>query len=649
MRREDDISALQKEIQNLEKKLDKVEKKYFKSIESRLALSHLLTKVNRELEESLQNEKRFIASISHELRTPMTAIIGYSELLDDTLLDNKQRRYLTNITQSSDHLLALISDLLDISKLEDSRIELSLKEFYLDDILNECACLIKSKISDAVEFNVDIPLLDYPIISDEKRVKQIFINLLSNAVKFTDSGSIDFYIKSIDELDSGRVRFIINVDDTGDGIPDDIIDKIFDSFKTTDRVQGTGLGLYISQQLSHLMSGEISVDSKVGDGSSFSVEIVVDKSTKRGVGENLKGANIIIFSDKDEFFNRVFMEFMRYDINFKNFNTRDSDIASILSNGNHCDIAIFDVDIFKKYTYCIAGTLKVLNPSIKLVVLAEKELDQNIENFDKVIYQPIHYQKFIQYIEDTYTNKSLSMHIDYSHLNILIVEDVELNREYEKEMLKNFFSIVSDTAVNGLEAVEKVRTNHYDAILMDMRMPIMNGIEATQEIRKFQKDIPIICMSANVYKEDKIAAENAGMIDFIEKPLERQDIEDKLLKYLSVEPSSDRVTKSTIDIKKIVLNHLQNSFSSDIADRLLLKAIDSITEYIDRIEDHVATRDFKELVEDFHALKGVCSNIGLIEITKQLQELQKLSEDGELNSIIDRRERVMRDLYSLMK
>jgi CheY-like chemotaxis protein/nitrogen-specific signal transduction histidine kinase/HPt (histidine-containing phosphotransfer) domain-containing protein len=648
MKRDDDISMLQK-------KLDKMEEKYFKSTESRLALSHLLTKVNRELEESLQNEKRFIASISHELRTPMTAIIGYSELLDDTLLDSKQRRYLSSITQSSDHLLALISDLLDISKLEDSRVELSLKEFYLDDILNECACLIRSKISDAVKFNVDIPLLDYPIISDEKRVKQIFINLLSNSVKFTDSGSIDFYIKSIDELDGGEVRFVINVDDTGSGIPDDIVDKIFDSFKTTDRVQGTGLGLYISQQLSRLMGGEISVYSKFGDGSSFSVEIVVEKSTKRRVGENLKDANIIIFSEKNEFFDRVFMEFMRYGVSFKNFNNRDSDIASILSqivsSSSRCDIAIFDLDIFKKYTYCIAGTLKVLNPSTRLILLAEHESDQNIENFDKVIYQPIHYQKFIQYIEDIYTNRSLSAQsdIDYSHLNILIVEDVELNREYQREMLKSFFSIVSDTAVNGLEAVEKVRNNHYDAILMDMRMPIMDGIEATREIRKFQKDIPIVCMSANVYKEDKIAAENAGMIDFIEKPLERQDIEDKLLKHILNRVSLDIVDKTTIDIKQIALGYLQKSFTSDIADRLLDRAIANIKEYIDRIEDHITTGDLRELVEDFHALKGLCANIGLMDIARQLQELQELSEGDELSIIIDKKQRVISDLYPLVR
>ncbi len=178
----------------------------------------------------MSNEKRFIASVSHELRTPLTAILGYSELLDDTALNNKQKRYLNNIVQSSDHLLALISDLLDVAKLEDNRIELSPKEFDLDDILNECASLIKSKIPQNVNF-----------ITDEKRLKQILINLLSNAAKFTKEGSIRFYVKSIDEMENGQLKIVINVDDTDKGIPNEVTKTLFDPFQSTDKTQGTSL------------------------------------------------------------------------------------------------------------------------------------------------------------------------------------------------------------------------------------------------------------------------------------------------------------------------------------------------------------------------------------------------------------------------
>lgn len=665
-------TVLTKKFNILEKEIGKTEAKYIKANEDKLTLSHLLSKVNQELEESLRNEKRFIASVSHELRTPLTAILGYSELLDDTILNNKQKRYLTNITQSSDHLLALISDLLDVAKLEDNRIELSVKEFDLDDILNECASLIKSKVADGVEFIASIPLLEYPVISDDKRVKQIFINLLSNAAKFTKQGSIRFYIKSIEELENERVKFVINVDDTGDGIPTDVTDTLFDPFQSTDKTQGTGLGLYISQQLAYLMDGEISVESKAGVGSSFSTEIIVEKSTKKEVGKELKGANIMMFANRDEFIDKISQEFMGLGVNFQNYNIVNANITSSLVqmvvSGQFYDVAIFDMDVFKKDTHHIAGTLKAINPDIKLVALVEEDSDKSFAEFDQVIHKPIPYQRFIKQTESIYSSEFFgeTKEVDYSKIDILIVEDVELNREYEKEMLSNFFSIVCDTAVNGQEAVDMVKNNTYDAVLMDMRMPVMDGLEATREIRKFNKEIPIICMSANVYKEDKIAAQDSGMDDFIEKPLEKKDIEDKLLKLVNNEFKSTQpdATKTNIlqeikpetkkekkldgkEMKQMVFKHLQSNFTPEISAKLFLKAIESIREYMGRIEENTKKRDTKELVEDFHILKGVCANIGLHDMANESGELQKLSENGDLLSIYNRKAYLINDLKLL--
>jgi signal transduction histidine kinase len=360
--------VLQTKVIVLEKKSKKTEEKYIKVNEDKLTLAHLLTEVNAELEESLSNEKRFIASVSHELRTPLTAILGYSELLEDTVLNNKQKRYLNNIVQSSDHLLALISDLLDVAKLEDNRIELSPKEFDLDDMLNDCANLIKSKVGQGVEFLTDIPLLDYPIITDDKRLKQILLNLLSNAAKFTKQGSIRFYVKSMNELANKRLKIVLNIDDTGNGIPQEVSSTLFQPFQSTDKTQGTGLGLYISQQLAHLMGGDIKVESKVGVGSSFSVTIIVEKSNKREVGKELKGANIMMFAEKDDFMEKLSKEFMLHNINFQNYCTQNSDITSSLVqmvvSGQFYDMAVFDLDVFKNHTNHIAGTLRAINPDI---------------------------------------------------------------------------------------------------------------------------------------------------------------------------------------------------------------------------------------------------------------------------------------------
>jgi signal transduction histidine kinase/CheY-like chemotaxis protein/HPt (histidine-containing phosphotransfer) domain-containing protein len=680
--------VLTKKLNILEKDINRTQAKYLKANEDKLTISHLLAKVNRELEESLDNEKRFIASVSHELRTPLTAILGYSELLDDTALNNKQKRYLTNIVQSSDHLLALISDLLDVAKLEDNRIELSLKEFDLDDILNECSSLIQSKIANGVEFFTDIPLLDYPVISDDKRVKQIFINLLSNASKFTKRGSIRFYIKNIEEMENNKVKLVINVDDTGDGIPKEVANTLFEPFQSTDKTQGTGLGLYISQQLARLMDGEIVVESKIGVGSSFSVTIVVEKSAKKEVGKDLKGANIMMFADKNEFVDRISKEFMGLNVNFQNYSIVNSDITTslvqMIVSGRFYDMAVFDIDVFQNHTNYIAGTLKAINPDIKIVALVSEDSDKHLGEFDEVIHKPIPYQRFVKQIESIYSKEFFGEkeEVDYSKLDILIVEDVELNREYEKEMLNNFFSISCDTAVNGQDAVEKVRDNNYDAVLMDMRMPVMDGLEATREIRKFNKDIPIICMSANVYKEDKLAAQESGMDDFIEKPLEKRDIENKLIKLINnefiqnreivteptvktkteeiteqkvkveevqeVEEDNYEPTISGIEMKEIVITHLESNFNTDIANKLFLKAMDSVIQYVNRIEENFKTKDIPALVEDFHILKGVCSNIGLHDIASRAGELQKLSENGDFLPIFKPKNKIVKELKLLI-
>ncbi|HIP51655.1 MAG TPA: response regulator [Campylobacterales bacterium] len=176
-------------------------------------------------------------------------------------------------------------------------------------------------------------------------------------------------------------------------------------------------------------------------------------------------------------------------------------------------------------------------------------------------------------------------------------------RIYEVEMLKNFFGVMCDTAENGAIAVKKAKENEYDAILMDVRMPVMNGLIATRKIREFNQDVPIICMSANVYKEDKIAAEEAGMNDFIEKPLERIDIENKLVKL--IEKGFGVYVKEKINYKQIVKNNLRENFDETIATQLCVAAMNSISEGLENINTHTKEKDLSSLTEEFHRLKGV--------------------------------------------
>ena len=659
-------SLLQK-IDYLQNHTNKLKTRYKKVNRDRLSSAHLLTKVNEELEESLSNEKRFIASVSHELRTPLTGILGYSELLEDTQLDSRQKRYLYSIVQSSNHLLALVSDLLDVAKLGDNRIELSPKEIDFDEILNDCANLIQSKISSHINFKVDIPILEYKLKADDKRVKQIFINLLSNAAKFTTDGSIHFYIKEQKELKNNRLKVVVNVDDTGDGIPEEIADTLFDPFQSTDKTQGTGLGLFISRQFAVMMGGDIIVESKAGEGSSFSVTLVFERCQKKEIGKTLNNTSIMMFHHRGKLIEELSKKFINLGVNFQNHDISSEDITSALvhmvASGRFYNVAVFDIDMFSESTGSVAGTLKKVNPEIKLIALGDEEnKNKCLKVFDKVLSKDIHYRRLVKEIEKLYADEFLkeNQEIDYSNLEILIVEDVELNREYEKEMLNNFFSIKCDMAENGLVAVEKVKEKKYDAILMDMRMPVMNGLEATKEIRKFDTTIPIICMSANVYKEDKIAAEESGMNDFIEKPLERIDIESKLIAIINNKSQDKKIKKKNNlcsistpisknkNLKEIALSHLERSFNDKTAKKLFNKALESIQLYYKSIEKNFEKKDTKELVEDFHALKGVLSNLGLNDISKEAGTLQKLSEKMNFEAIITPKKNFIKNLKGLL-
>ncbi len=660
-----------KNIEDLKIEYNQLEKKYIKATKDKLKLAHLLTQVNRELEESLSNEKRFIASVSHELRTPLTAILGYGELLEDTALNNKQKRYLNSIEQSSNHLLALVSDLLDVAKIGDNRIDLVPKEVDLDDILNDCANLIRSRLKKGVELITDIPMPEYKVKVDDKRVKQIFINLLSNATKFTNQGSIRFYIQSLEDIDNNRYKLVAKVDDTGSGIPKSVAKTLFEPFQSTDKTQGTGLGLYISQKLAQMMGGEITVESREGIGSSFTVTLIIEKTRKKEIGKALNNSSIMMFSKRTSFIDSLTREFANLGVNFQNHDIKIEDTISALihmvASGKFYDIGVFDIDSFKHSTDYIAGTFRTINPNIKLIALVDsRDNDINLKEFDRVINKPISYQRFIKEVEETYDSELFGKNakVDYSNLDILIVEDVEINREYEKEMLDNFFGITCDTAENGEIAVQKVKENHYDAILMDMRMPVMDGLEATRRIREFNKDVPIICMSANVYKEDKLAAENSGMNDFIEKPLDKQDIEAKLLKLINNEfkkelskenrdvpliEREEKQRKLNEDIKAMALNHLQNNFNETVAKRLYDKARESIIEYVKRVKLNFANKNSKELVENYHAIKGVLSNLGLKKLALTAGELQKISEEGDFLKIDKISSKFLEDLAPILK
>jgi len=630
---------LKKEIKRLEKELALAQRKYNKHNDDKLIIASLLTNVNHELEESLRNEKRFIASVSHELRTPMTSILGYGELLEDTKLSSQQKRYLRSITQSSHYLLSLINDLLDVAKFADKRVELSPKVVDLYDIMHESTTLIRSKVAEGVELDVNIPILEHKIKVDDKRLKQIIINLLSNSAKFTKEGKIECFVDSIMECkNSNQMEIFIHIKDSGSGISEENSKKLFIPFSSTDQTQGTGLGLFISKELANLMDGDITYRPIEDGGSLFILRIIVEKAVKKEMGKGLIGTDILMCSPKNSFVDSIVMELKSIGMeSFKHYDSKDKNISTIiidmLSQVKSSDIIIFDADTCKENTLDIAKVFKLVNPTIKLFAWMNDDTLVDTDMFDMVISKPIAYQQFILEIENAYSkeHKVELFKADYSKLKILIVEDVEINRIYQTEMLNNFFNIKCDTASNGAIALEMAEKNRYDAIFMDMRMPVMNGQEATRKIREFDTITPIICMSANVYKEDKLEAQEAGMNAFIEKPLEKIDIETQLLNLIN-DKFSSKDDKRMEELTDKALTHLRKNFDETTTISLFDIAMVSISDSLNSIEKHKGGENLKLLVDDFHALKGVLLNLGLPDLAEEASILQRSAKEGILEA-----------------
>jgi len=640
-------------IKALKKELNEVKEKLYANNNEKLILANVLFKINEELEESLHQEKRFIASVSHELRTPMTSIIGYGELLEDTELNPKQRRYVQSIQQSSTYLLSLVNDLLDVAKFKDKRVELTPRITDITDIISECAILIESKISKNVHFNVKVPTFDYKIKADEKRLKQIILNLLSNAAKFTKKGSINLYVDEIVEKANKQLHMTIHVKDSGGGISPDVIDTLFEPFSSTDKTQGTGLGLFISQELANLMDGKITVVSKEGKGSHFTLKVVVQKSMRKEIGKGLIGTNILMYSPSNTFVNAVTKEFAR--MSMQNFEHYDVDyrgldylVSEILPKAKEYNIFILDIDVLKDDTIIIAKMFLLMNPNIKLIAYLTEDYGEISETFHLSIYKPLGYQSFIRKIEHFYSQRTqVCSKKDYTNLKILLVEDVEINRIYEVEMLRNFFGIACDTAEDGLVALEKVKNKTYDLILMDMRMPVMDGLESTKKIREFNKDVPIVCMSANVYKEDKMAAEEAGMNNFIEKPLERSDIENTLLKLLNFQLLNKDDKRN--NYHQVAQDFLRENFDEVVVQNLYSTALISIIDGLDNIKrDSTQKVLTKALREDFHRLKGILLNLGLKELAEQAEDLQRYAEEEDILSLKELQKEFVTTLNELL-
>lgn len=520
----------------------------------------------QQLEKNQQLRQDFLAYMSHEIRNPINAIIGLTEMLRDSGIRKEQESLVRTMVNSSQSLLDIINDILDFSKLEAGKVTLEQIEFNLRDVVDDCLLLISSQAFSKNIFLATYVQADLPgtVRGDPTRLRQILINLLSNAVKFTDQGEIVVRITSPinNEHRDNEVRLLIEVKDTGMGIPRDAQQNLFQAFQQADQSTtrthgGTGLGLAICKQFVEMMQGEIDVSSMPGQGSTFWFTCWLGykpaASQRHQLAmDNLRDKSLLIVVNRHELASTMAQVSHYFQLQPRVV-TRLSDARDILAN-RQFDFLIVANELPDGHGIDFLQEENCLNQvTYRLLINSNQPFLQDVQRVreccDLFINQPYSNtflidgfltllglaQSSTQLAEKHEQDNSA---MEFSGLSILVAEDSEVNRMVMKGLLKKL-NINASFAINGQEAFEAVERLHPDIILMDCEMPTMNGYIATKKIREQEaqkntgKRTAIFALTAHTDEESIQKALDAGMDGYLSKPLQLRILVEKLTEYTS--------------------------------------------------------------------------------------------------------------------
>jgi len=530
-------------------------------ITERYKAKEILEKAKKKAEEVSKAKSNFLANMSHEIRTPLNGVIGFAELLRNTNLSLLQKEYVENVFSSAHSLLEIINDILDFSKIEAGKIELEIIKSNIKEIAENVIDIIKlqahqKKLELLLNIYSDIP--DYVYI-DPLRIKQILLNLMSNAIKFTKSGEIELKI-SFNPLNENKGEFLFSVRDTGIGITIEQSKKLFQAFSqadssTTRKYGGTGLGLIISNLLAEKMGSKIEFQSSSKNGTTFFFNILTEyeKASNKSIDSFNKKA-LLLMKNKSNvaIIKNMFLIFGVYVDEIQDIPNM---LTKIEAFPNMYNLIIVDhkIDDFtgEEIIKIIREKLKISSKKLPAILLQNSK--EEIELYESrndvlILNKPLKLEDIYKTFKEIFQNKieiTLDKRKPFKKIDnlysespiILIAEDINLNMILIKNIIQQFIPkphILE--AKTGLEAIEKIKTNNIDLVFMDIQMPELDGISAVIEIRKFDKKIPIIALTAGAVTEEKEKSLKAGMNGFITKPININQIKENLENYLKKNP-----------------------------------------------------------------------------------------------------------------
>lgn len=526
-----------------------------------------LEKVRKQ--EAIANEAKseFLAKMSHEIRTPLNGIIGMAEAFSQEKLNKEQKEFASIIRKSADLLFSIINDILDFSKIEAGKMMLEEIPFRLSHELQFSLQLFKAK---AEEKNLELNLHAEPnvpdnIIGDPFRLRQVISNLLDNAIKFTEEGKIELLVKLIEEY-SGNITLQFDLEDTGIGIPEKNLKDIFSSFiqadgSTSRKYGGTGLGTAISKQLVNLMGGEIWVESPSRistdpqyPGSRFSFNIEVFSNEKIVKEIDFKGITkyhqikILIINEKTEKDDNLLETLQNFGISsyVTNFQERTIDLIKTNSANkpeSYKLIIINDTPTFDGFQVAQKLHHHKLSDKFLIIILSSNDKKGNFARSKKLgvdyyLIQPYQSSEIFDIIQDYFPHIKLEEDTTFTldaikgDLKIIVAEDNLINQKVAKTIFKNLgFEIT--IAVDGNDVIEKVNETNYDIVFMDIMMPEKDGFDATKNIRELGHKLPIVAVTADTNVESRKKVKEAGMDDYIPKPIRVDEIKRVLIKWFS--------------------------------------------------------------------------------------------------------------------